>query len=370
MTRVLVITSIAPPTPALRRLAEGATVAGMDFVLVGDEASPAGFDLPGCDFYGLDRQRGLGLATADACPVRHYARKNVGYLVAMERGAETIVETDDDTDAYDAFWQVRQEAQSVAVVEQPGWVNIYGYFTDARIWPRGLPLDELRAVPPPRDALAAAETVCPIQQGLVDDDPDVDAVYRLVLDLPFRFAPGTSVALAPGALCPFNSQNTTWWPDAYPLMYLPAYCSFRMTDIWRSFVAQRIAWENGWSVLFHEATVSQRRNPHDLMRDFRDELPGYVANREICNTLQALELQPGRAQIADNMRRAYEQLVDREWLDQRELAVLEAWLADVADVTRRSAPHAQGPAGVQGRQDSNLRHSVLETDALPAELRP
>ena len=76
-------------------------------------------------------------------------------------------------------------------------------------------------------------------------------------------------------------------------MYLPAYCSFRMTDIWRSFVAQRIAWENGWNVLFREATVRQRRNPHDLMRDFRDEVPGYVANREICAALQALELEPG-----------------------------------------------------------------------------
>ena len=31
---------------------------------------------------------------------------------------------------------------------------------------------------------------------------------------------------------------------------------------------------------------------------------------------------------------------------------------------------ATGQRAEQGRQDSNLRHSVLETDALPAELRP
>ena len=76
-------------------------------------------------------------------------------------------------------------------------------------------------------------------------------------------------------------------------MYLPAYCSFRMTDIWRSFVAQRIASVNGWSVLFRAATVRQRRNPHDLLRDFRDEVPGYLANREICVALEALRLEPG-----------------------------------------------------------------------------
>ena len=46
-----------------------------------------------------------------------------------------------------------------------------------------------------------------------------------------------------------------------------------MTDIWRSFVAQRIAWANGWAILFHEPTVWQDRNEHNLMRDFRDESP-------------------------------------------------------------------------------------------------
>ena len=48
-----------------------------------------------------------------------------------------------------------------------------------------------------------------------------------------------------------------------------------MTDIWRSFVAQRILQENDWAVLFHAPTVSQERNEHDLMRDFADEVPGY-----------------------------------------------------------------------------------------------
>ena len=39
------------------------------------------------------------------------------------------------------------------------------------------------------------------------------------------------------------------------LLHLPAYCSFRMTYIWRSFVAQRIAAVNGSPMLFHKATV-------------------------------------------------------------------------------------------------------------------
>lgn len=64
-----------------------------------------------------------------------------------------------------------------------------------------------------------------------------------------------------------------------------------MTDIWRSFVAQRVAWECGWSVLFHGPTVWQERNDHNLMRDFEDEVPGYLNNSAIREALESLSLQ-------------------------------------------------------------------------------
>ena len=128
------------------------------------------------------------------------------------------------------------------IVATPGWANLYRYFSDATIWPRGLPLDAIHAPLPAYDTLhAGGGKDCPIQQGLADANPDVDAIYRLTLPLPQNFRADRRVALAPGTWCPFSSQNTTWWPDTFPLLYLPAYCSFRMTDIWRGFIAQRIA---------------------------------------------------------------------------------------------------------------------------------
>lgn len=329
----LVVTSIAGPTPPLRALANEAARRGVDFVLVGDEASPADFDLDGCDFYALERQLGLDLELARLSPVRHYARKNIGYLVAMRRGAATIVETDDDSTAFPAFWEERERLHVGPAADALGWLNVYRWYSDATVWPRGFPLDEARAPVPALADLPVAVVDCPIQQGLVDEDPDVDAVYRMLLDLPFRFDDGPAVALTTRSWCPFNSQNTAWWPEAFPLMYLPSYCSFRMTDIWRSFVAQRIAWTNGWGIRFHAATISQQRNPHDLMQDFRAELAGYLDNRAMCTVLEQLDLLPGPEQIAGNMRTAYGALVANGWLDPRELALLDAWLADVAAVT-------------------------------------
>ncbi len=335
--RALVITSIAGPTPGLRALAAQAQAAGLEFVLVGDEPSPPDVELDGCDVWSLERQRGLDLAYARVCPVRSYTRKNLGYLIAIERGAESILETDDDTVAYESFWQPRERTVTAHALKGHGWVNVYRYWSDATIWPRGFPLELARERAPALDALPVEEADCPIQQGLVDDDPDVDAVYRMLLELPLRFDQGPPVALAEGTWSPFNSQNTMWWPDAYPLLYLPATCPFRLTDIWRSFVAQRIAWLNGWSVLFHEATVSQERNVHDLMVDFREEVPGYLGNRAIRAALEELPLRPGRDVVPANMRLAYARLVEGGWLQPRELELLDAWLADLALLGHRPA---------------------------------
>ncbi|HEX2721960.1 MAG TPA: STELLO glycosyltransferase family protein [Gemmatimonadaceae bacterium] len=328
----VVVTSIAPPNAVLMQLAADCLERGYGFIVIGDVKSPPYFELDGCDFYSISRQLQLPFSTAASCPQRHYARKNIGYLVALASGASQIVETDDDNVPRADFYTPLKPRITLPVLENTGWVNIYRYFSDAVIWPRGLPLDAVNAVHPALSEVAPRETYCPIQQGLADENPDVDAIYRLLLPLPQNFRKGVRVATAQNAWCPFNSQNTVWFPDAYPLLYLPSYCSFRMTDIWRSFVAQRIAWANGWSILFREATVSQLRNEHRLMKDFEDEIPGYVNNRRIGEVLEELDLKPGTDGIPDNLRLSYEALVKLGVVGEQELPLLEAWLADLAQI--------------------------------------
>ena len=328
----IVITTINAPTKAVIDFAEGARPRGVDVVLIGDEKSPKDFAQDGARYFSLQAQRDSGFTYGRIAPARHYARKNLGYLEAIRAGAEVVVDTDDDNIPLDSFWAPRTPNLVARRVDGASWVNVYAYYTDAPIWPRGLPLDRINAELPAFEALPAAEVDCPIQQGLANANPDVDAIYRLVLPLPQDFRGDRRVALAPGAWCPFNSQNTTWWPDAYPLLYLPAYCSFRMTDIWRSFVAQRVAAANGWHVLFHEPTVWQDRNEHDLMRDFADEMPGYLNNERIRRTLEDLPIVPGVASIPANLRMAYKALVSLGVIGEGELALLEAWLDDLAAI--------------------------------------
>ena len=331
----LVVASIHYPTAAMLQLAERATAHGMPFYVIGDLTMPADFDLPGCDFYDVARQSTLEFKLASRFPatVCSYARKNIGYLLAMQSGARIIKETDDDNFPLSGFWHSATPRQFAHLLQSPGWENVYRYFTTHRpIWPRGLPLDAIHSPLPHFDELEAMLCTCPIQQGLVDQDPDVDAIYRLVTPKhrEVYFGQKRLIALAEKCWCPFNSQNTTWFEDAFPLMYLPLGCSMRLTDIWRSFVAQRIAWENNWHVLFAAPTMYQVRNEHDLMKDFRDEIMGYVHNRRIGEELDKLSLLPGVAHIRENMLRCYDVLVSMGLLDSGELVSLGCWLSDVA----------------------------------------
>ena len=332
----LVVTSIAAPNAVLETLARGCAEQGIEFIVIGDEGSPPVFELAGCRFYDLSAQGKLDFRLAAKCPTRHYARKNLGYLIGMRDGASRLIETDDDNFPERGFWEQRQRRQFASLITNAGWVNVYRYFTDAHIWPRGLPLNCISLAVPPVQSLKQEEVDCPIQQGLTNENPDVDAIYRLTLPLPQSFREKRRVALLAGSWSPFNSQNTTWWRDAFPLLYLPAHCSFRMTDIWRSFVAQRIAWTNDWGILFHEPTVRQERNEHDLMRDFRDEVPGYLNNSHICEALGNLSLQPGTNNINDNLRVCYEKLVSIGVVVRQELDLLEAWISDLEDVFKEN----------------------------------
>ena len=324
------VTTIQQPTDSV--IAMVSRLRGVDsrLIVIGDKKGPASYDLEGVEFLSLAAQLESEFDLARKLPTGHYARKNVGYLEAIRLSASCVYETDDDNAPLDS-WAPRAETARAFEVREHGWVNVYRLFSEERIWPRGFPLDALA------DSLScvprlAKETIAvraPIQQGLVNNSPDVDAIWRLVKDRPLDFQVGPSVVLPRGAWCPFNSQSTWWFPVAYPLMYLPSFCSFRMTDIWRSFIAQRCLWELSLGVVFHAAEVVQERNAHDLMRDFADEIPGYTRNKELADILEGLGLAQGVKAVPANMLTCYEALVSARFFEKDELTLLASWLNDL-----------------------------------------
>jgi hypothetical protein len=115
-----------------------------------------------------------------------------------------------------------------------------------------------------------------------------------------------------------------------------------MTDIWRSFIAQRCLWELGCGLVFHAPEVVQERNHHNLLRDFKDEVPGYLQNDAIVAVLSGLSLAAGRDAVADNLLRCYEALVESGVFPAEELPLVRDWVEDIRVATGRQSTAASG----------------------------
>jgi hypothetical protein len=297
---------------------------GWNIVVVGDQKSQPIESSRSLTFLSISDQMELGYDLVDVCPYNHYARKNIGYLYAMQQGADVIYDTDDDNLPYDS-WRLYDFVCRRRIVSALKFVNIHKYFTEELIWPRGYPLDDIH-----KNSDLRTEEIPPaevgIWQGLADNDPDVDAIYRLTINRGVRFENNPPVVLERGYYCPFNSQNTIWSKKTFPYLYLPATTSFRFTDIFRGYIAQRLLWEQNLRLGFTKATVYQERNEHDLMKDFRDEVECYLHTKPLVKLLDSLDL---TSQPFSNLKAAYDNLSGHGLIDSRELSILDAWLSDI-----------------------------------------
>lgn len=323
MTTALVVTTIQAPNAVMQALAADCVRTGSAFFVIGDRKSPPVYSLSGAEYFSLDAQHARFGEFSRQLPVGHYVRKNLGYLAALDAGAQWIVETDDDNFPLSNFMETPAPMRARRY-RGASWVNVYDLFGPTQpVWPRGLPLEAVQSGGAPESA-GWTEVTPLLVQGLADENPDVDAVYRLTRPLPVSFdAAAAPVMLEEGTWCPFNSQNTWWHRSITVLAYLPAYCSFRMTDIWRSFVAQRCLWAMGQRLVFVAPTVRQARNEHNLLRDFEDEIPGYLKNELIRRTLADCKLS-GRPEA--DLVGCYEALVGAGIFPAEELPLVRAWV--------------------------------------------
>lgn len=302
-------------------------------IVVGDKKSPPQYNFENVKFLDLADQVGLFPDFAKKLPLNSYSRKNIGYLYAIQFAPDIIIETDDDNYPYNTFpmeWNFQINGD---LVDYDGWGNIYSLFTDHHVWPRGLPLGKINVKKPV--ITPNQNRFCPIQQYLADGDPDVDAIYRLIFpQKDIIFKKREPVILARGSYAPFNSQNTIWFYEAFKLMYIPSYVSFRVADIWRSFVAQICLHAVGMNLSFHSATVYQKRNIHNLMKDFIDEVPGYIKNEDILKILLSQQLSNKKGEIELNLIKCWKILSEYGIVPEREVQLCEMWVDKIINLLK------------------------------------
>ncbi|KAK6740488.1 hypothetical protein RB195_008758 [Necator americanus] len=292
----IVVTTVHHPAEDIKRLSR---IPNWTLVVVGDIKTPKDWYVEGAHFLSVEDQEKLGYRIMGSLPYNSYARKNIGYLYAIANGAEWIYDTDDDNKPFglglEQFEYSNEtsglrygcsspdETKKNKKFSSEKLFNPYSFFGNADMWPRGFPIEYIQSHTngPDRYCLCHRTRTAVVQQGLVHKDPDVDAIYRLLhankmdgLDEKFnRFTP--PVTLSRGTYAPWNSQNTLFHRRAFFTLALPAFVQFRVTDIWRSYFAQKLLHIIGENIAFYPANAIQVRNSHDFLKDFRSERDMY-----------------------------------------------------------------------------------------------
>src|SRR5665213_1086231 len=138
--KFIVVTSIYPPTHAVKEFAK---LNDWQLIVVGDKKTPNDWGYEGVIYLSPEDQINMGFSILEQLPWNHYCRKMIGYLYAIGHGAEMICDTDDDNEPKSSWPALPENEGTFKTLSGRGFVNIYNYFTNEFVWPRGYPLNEI-----------------------------------------------------------------------------------------------------------------------------------------------------------------------------------------------------------------------------------
>ena len=225
--------------------------------------------------------------TSHLIPYNSDNRRNVGYLMALESGADFVISIDDDNYCRSDKDFFREHAivcddnrQVIRVDTETGWFNICSMMTvepAVTTYARGFPYYARHKTERPKRSSDTADIH--INAGLWLLDPDVDGITWLVNPAHTVAFDGQSLVLGDKAWSPVNTQNTALRREAiaayyfvrmnYPLAGIPI---DRYGDIFSGYFVQVCARHLGGCIRVGSPVADHRRNSHNYMNDAANEL--------------------------------------------------------------------------------------------------
>jgi STELLO glycosyltransferases len=291
----------------------------------------------------LSRKKGSILEFVQHIPWNHFGRKVLGYAyVVMQSHSQSIWDFDDDNIvvAHKAptapprskLWQIQPISSHECSAFNP--YPMMGCTTEP-CWPRGLPLPLIK-----RKDCSVAKHVRPdagtepaIIQSLANHDPDVDAIYRLTQPLPFNFAQvtdlpvsQTGMLLPAGTYAPFNAQATLWLQKSFWGLMLPITVHGRVSDIWRSYIVQRLLFDTKYRLAFVPALVTQDRNAHNYLGDLKAEDDLYQRSGALLTFLASWTPSKQATSLPARFEELIIALFERGYVEQLDVTTFQLWL--------------------------------------------
>lgn len=321
------------------------TKQGWCFVVVADQNGPQDYDVEGVIYLTVERQKALHFHIMDYLPWRHFGRKNVGFLFAIAHGAKVIYDTDDDNRLKEPRIPILGDelAANVSWPEGdpggPGLMNPYPSFQPScgHMWPRGFPLDYVQAQETFNKTIVVKtlRRAPAVQQFLADEDPDVDAIFRLTRRLPCSFAGLDEalppvMAIPPRSFTPYNAQATVHLYDAFWGLLLPVTVHGRVSDIWRAYLTQKLLWDVGQVITFTPAHVVHDRVAHDYLKDFQSEGDLQLKSTAMVEFLSRWS--SSAPSLLERLEELWAELYARHFVELGDLRLAQAWIRDLIAV--------------------------------------
>ena len=86
-----------------------------------------------------------------------------------------------------------------------------------------------------------------------------------------------------------------------------------------------------YRLMYVNAQVHQKRNEHNLLMDFKDEIEGYLRTEELIEILDKYPLNFCEKPNSSDFYSIYESLVQQKFLKSEELENVENWIEDIEE---------------------------------------
>ena len=277
MKKIIVTTTINPPTEAVLKFD---AMPDWELIVIGDLKTPKDYKLKRGTYIGPEEQEKYDKNLSDAIGWNCIQRRNIGFLIAHDMGAEIVATIDDDNSPLPGWGENLLVGKNVEVNYYETDLPVFdpiGATNHSSLWHRGYPLQLL----PKRNYQNKSRKTIHVdfQADFWNGDPDIDAICRMEHAPECNFDPAY-FPMASNKISPFNSQNTflkgTILKDYFMIPHIG-----RMDDIWGSYYAQ----SKKHTVIYAKPSVYQTRINHDLIQDMRHEYLGYENNLNLVQDL-------------------------------------------------------------------------------------